>query len=216
MIGFERWFFTTDYVDISLDNVQWYPLTDQNPEALNEISKNSYNQSKINITDINNENIETMVGNNPDLEDFYTNYDRFAVDTLSKIKYQDYLNSLSPEQLEIVKSGKHLYQLDFSNKGGLVMPLIIKFTYKNGNSEIMRIPAEIWAVDNYNISKVFVLDNEITSIELDPFQETADCYMENNSWPKKVVPTRFELYQYNRRQQPNPMQRQQNIDQMQK
>ena len=43
------------------------------------------------------------------------------------------------------------YQLDFSNHGGLVMPLILQFEFADGSREIKRIPAEIWSRNSLRI-----------------------------------------------------------------
>ncbi len=40
-----------------------------------------------------------------------------------------------------------MYQVKFKNIGGLVMPLVIEWTYKDGSKEIDRIPAEIWRLN---------------------------------------------------------------------
>ena len=48
------------------------------------------------------------------------------------------------EEQEILNENKHFYELKFSNKGGLVMPIILDFTLKNKEHEIVKIPVEIW------------------------------------------------------------------------
>jgi len=40
--------------------------------------------------------------------------------------------------------GKNLYELTLKNKGGLVTPIIIEWTFVDGSKEIEKIPAEIW------------------------------------------------------------------------
>ncbi|MBT33641.1 MAG: aminopeptidase [Thalassobius sp.] len=103
-------------------------------------------------------------------------------------------DNLTDEQKEQVKEKPYFYELSFENKGGLVMPLILEFTYKDGSKEIKRIPAEIWRRNDEKISKVFNTSQEVTSIVLDPFEETADTDLTNNYWPKQEMPSRFQLY----------------------
>jgi hypothetical protein len=74
------------------------------------------------------------------------------------------------------------------------MPLILNFTFKDGSSEEVRIPAEVWKRNNYNITKAFFFTKEVISVELDPWLETADTDMNNNNWPPKLQPSKFELY----------------------
>ena len=56
------------------------------------------------------------------------------------------------------------------------------------------------------IKKIFILDKEVINIKLDPFLETADVNMNNNYWPPRMEPTRFQLYKQKERFQQNPMQ----------
>ncbi len=88
---------------------------------------------------------------------------------------------------------KNIYEITLSNKGGLVMPVIIEWTYKDGSKEIERIPAEIWRVNETKVTKVFVKDKEVTSVVLDPQKETADINIDDNVFPKAEKPaSKFE------------------------
>ena len=91
------------------------------------------------------------------------------------------------------------YQLDFSNVGGMVMPLVIQFEYADGSKEIKRVPAEIWSSNNLKTSKLFLLDKEVVAVTLDPMQETADCDTGNNHWPPQLSENRFERFKSNHR-----------------
>jgi hypothetical protein len=64
------------------------------------------------------------------------------------------------------------------------------------------------------VSKVFVYDQPVVSFRLDPFLETADTDLDNNTWPKVMLPTRYQLYKQEPKRE-NPMQRQQRLEQMQ-
>jgi hypothetical protein len=88
----------------------------------------------------------------------------------------------------------------------MIMPLIVRFNFEDGSHEVQRIPAEIWSMNNLVTSKVFVFDKKVESVELDPFLETADVDLNNNYWPPRVVPTRFELFKSRMPSRKNPMQ----------
>ena len=109
-------------------------------------------------------------------------------------------------ELDILNSDKNYYELQFSNLGGLVMPVILEFEYVDGSKEVVRIPAELWKSNNEQVRKVFVFDNELASVTLDPFLETADVDRNNNYWPARVEPTRFQLFK-DRKSRENLMQR---------
>jgi len=190
------WFYSTDHVDISMDDVQWLQINTKDPSIEKPIAEEKSNKFPEDIsTTRNKKDIEkTYAEEDNSLYDFYNSYNPFAVTEKDKKKYTKYLEKLSGSERAILESNFNYYQLSFSNKGGLVMPLILKFTFKDKTSETMRIPAEIWKSNNYNISKVFFFEKEVISIELDPNLETADTDISNNSWPRKIVPTRFELY----------------------
>lgn len=107
-----------------------------------------------------------------------------------------------------------MYELTFSNKGGMVMPIIVEWTYKDGTKEIDRIPAQVWRLNEGKVIKTFIKDKEVASVKLDPYRETADINPGNNSWNTIAEPSRFTLFkqgQGGRRtgggQAGNPMQR---------
>ena len=85
------------------------------------------------------------------------------------------------------------------------MPVILEFEFMDGTKELIRIPAEIWSTDNYNVTKVFSFDKVVKSLVLDPFLETADVDTYNNSWPRSEKPSRFELFKDSHKSK-NPMQ----------
>ncbi len=110
-------------------------------------------------------------------------------------KFQQYLSGLSEEEKNVLEADKFYYELSFENVGGLVMPLILEFTFADGTTEVQRIPAEIWRMGTKEITKVFPFDQEVVSIVLDPFIETADTDTSNNYYPSKSAVNRFDLYQ---------------------
>lgn len=121
--------------------------------------------------------------------------------------------SLHPKERAFLEKKQHFYQLDFSNIGGLVMPLILEFQFEDGTKEIQRIPAEIWRLNNQKISKVFAFDKSLKQVVLDPNLETSDVDTENNYYPRQVEPSRFELFKSRaggrgKSQGENPMQQQ--------
>ncbi len=82
-------------------------------------------------------------------------------------------------------SSKFFYEVTFDKPGGLVMPIIVEFTYKDGTKARKTYPAQIWRYNDAQITKVINSDKEIINITLDPDQETADVDTSNNNWPKK-------------------------------
>jgi hypothetical protein len=89
---------------------------------------------------------------------------------------------------------KNLYEVTLSNKGGMIMPVIIEWTYKDGTKEIERIPAEIWRVNEQKMTKVFVKQKEVVNIVLDPNQEITDVNMKDNVFPKRPDTSKFDEF----------------------
>lgn len=83
------------------------------------------------------------------------------------------------------KQSKYHYEITYEKPGGLVMPIIVEFTFKDGSKERKTYPAQIWRYTDDEVTKVFSSSKEIESILVDPDLETADVDTSNNSWPKK-------------------------------
>jgi len=191
------WFYGTDAVDISLDSVKAYTINTKNPETNAAYDRQQFernNLQHISAQRNREEGTRFAVEADTSLKDFYGKYDHFAATPLTKESYQAMYNALSPEEKQFYESKNYFYQLNLSNKGGLVMPLIIEWTYTDGTKEVDRISAYIWRKNEQKVSKVFAKTKEVKSIKLDPYRETADIDEDNNSWPRSFTPSRFELF----------------------
>ena len=191
------WFYTTDNVDISLDEVTEFQLDTKNPEIEKPLAAIKTKEAlEKDVTYQNNKkDLPTVaVERNAALKDFYNTYDPNNVTASDKENYKKFLASLDPKEKALLESKKHFYQLDFSNKGGLVMPLILEFTFEDGTKQTERIPAEIWRLNNEKVNKVFAFDKAVKSIILDPNLETTDIDTDNNYYPRIVSPSKFELF----------------------
>ena len=191
------WFFTNDHCDIALESVQWFQLNTHDPEVEKDWQKKSDDSANKNISGIRNK-VDIKRTKNEDLpllDDKYNTADPYAVSEEDKEAYEDFIASISDDQKSLLGQGYNFYQIDFENKGGLVMPLILRFTFTDNTDEVVRIPAEIWKRNDEQVSKVFFFKKEVDKVELDPFLETADCELEDNFWPRKKVPTRFDIFE---------------------
>jgi hypothetical protein len=82
------------------------------------------------------------------------------------------------------KHKKYHYEITYNKPGGLVMPIIVEFTYKDGTKERKTYPAQIWRLNDQEVTKVFSSSKEIENITIDPDLETADVDTTNNNWPQ--------------------------------
>jgi hypothetical protein len=93
------------------------------------------------------------------------------------------------EGLKINKSktanSNYFYEITFNKPGGLVMPIIVGYTYEDGTTEKKTYPAQIWRYNDKQVTKAVHSEKQITKIVIDPDLETADVDLTNNSFPKE-------------------------------
>lgn len=210
------WFFGIDPVDISLDSVKYFRLdAPANAAALKKPEFTHLGK----IRNAEDKRISFAVDADTSLRDFYY-YNRSGDDDETMFRRMMQGSEAGPatvdKSLDSLKekwASKHFYELTFRNVGGLVMPIIVEFTFKDGSKEVDRIPAQIWRKNEQKVTKLFMKDKEVSSIQLDPYKETADINEENGMWPIKELPSRFQLFKSGRssrgasRMGPNPMQK---------
>ncbi|MBI1266539.1 MAG: M1 family peptidase [Cryomorphaceae bacterium] len=190
------WFYSNDHVDMGLKKVRWFQMDTKNPQE--EMAFNKA-QDEAKPADISLERdkqyiVQTMLEADPSLNDFYTTRNKYEVLSLDTQEFERYMGELTDEERRLIESSKQFYEVTVENLGGLVMPLIFKFTYVDGTEEIRKIPVEVWRMSEKTITKVFITEKEVESIALDPYMEIADVDMSNNNWPPVQQPTRFELF----------------------
>ena len=208
------WFYSTDNVDISLDNVKWFQLNTQNPEIEKGIKEQTDKAKDKFIGDTRNKIAitKTINENDPEIDDFYAKRSIYKVDALDRKEFEVFNAKLSDEDRKLLNSNKQFYELSFSNLGGLVSPIIIEATFDDNSTEVVRIPAEIWRMYEEKVSKVLIFNKQVISFKIDPFLETADTDLNNNSWPARVEPTRYDMFKEKQTVRENPMQRQKRVE----
>ncbi|MCA1625943.1 MAG: M1 family metallopeptidase [Acidobacteria bacterium] len=199
------WFYTTDHVDISIENVRLYQINTQNPNVEKELLRRQENERPKTLSQQRNESLPKRIDLYPSLRDFYNDNDQFRITDIERKDYQDFVASLDDVEKSIINGGYYFYIVDLKNVGGLVMPLIFKVEYMDGTNEEIRVPVEIWRYDNFNVSKLIVAKKEVKAIVLDPNLETADTDLNNNFFPRRVVPTRFQVFKSGQRGNAQPV-----------
>ena len=203
------WFYTTDHVDIAIDDVKWFQMDSKNPEVELAAKKKEKESAPTSIISIRNKEDITQTQDEKDksLRDFYSEYDPYKINKYKKEEYNKYISKLSNKEKAMLNAGHSFYEISFKNVGGLVMPILLEFEYMDGSKEMHNIPAEIWKLNNEEVSKVFVTQKEIRSMTLDPYLETADTELNNNHYPPKQKINKFELFKDRQRgNRSNPMQ----------
>ncbi|MBD98601.1 MAG: aminopeptidase, partial [Verrucomicrobia bacterium] len=203
------WFFTTDHVDISIDNAEWVQINSRKPAVEKGKLKAERDNSESFVGDLRNESNRrnTVVEIDPSTKDFYNSHDPLNVTDIDEKNYQNYMKKLSSEEKSFLDINKEIYELKFSTHGGLIMPIILGVNYEDGTSEKIYIPAEIWRFKDKTVTKVFFLNKKVKEFVLDPNLETADIDRSNNYWPPKIIESRFSLFKEEKNNSKNTMQK---------
>ena len=194
------WFYTTDHVDISLDRVYEMRLDTEDPDVdfarLRETRESE--PPSVFVEKNEAEGRRTWVERNPQVRDFYDENDEFTVTGVERKRYDEFLAGLEDWEratLErAVDEDLNYYILELSNLGGLVMPILLELTYAGGGQEQISLPAETWRRAPHGLKKLIVSPEKISSIVVDPKWETADVDIENNYYPRRMIPSRIESF----------------------
>ena len=177
------WFYTVDNVDVELDEVKWFKVRSEQK-------------------DLENKNIKAKQGDlsaksKDKLTDFSGGAQEFTMINTDDRMYGEFKNKINDGDVRKRLADKNLYEITLKNKGGLVTPVIIEWTFKDGTKEIEKIPAEIWRVNETEVKKVFMKDKEVTNVVIDPDGATGDVNLSDNVFPKKPMESKFDQLKKN-------------------
>jgi len=175
------WFFTTDNVDIELADVKWFQVKEDESSVESKVKKGK--STKISGS-----------GKPNNGKDFSNGPAEFNVSNTPAQSYGEFLSRLDEDKVREKLANKHFYELTLKNKGGLVMPVIIEWTYADGSKEIERLPAQIWRLNELQVTKTFLKEKEVVNIAIDPNSELADVNRSNNQFPKGSPSSKFDSF----------------------
>lgn len=199
------WFYSTARVDVAVTGMTEQILDTRNPEIEKKRAKEFKESRPETLSAQRYADEAKRLDSHPELKDFYNSWDEFAVTHGDKADYEKFLETLSPNDRVLLASKKRFYSVSFENIGGLVTPLPLRLTYVDGTQKELTLPAEIWRYNAKKVSKLFIEDKALASVEFDPYLATADTDEANNAFPAKIQKSRFQLFKID--DKPNPMQR---------
>lgn len=173
------WFYTTDNCDMTLDEVKWFKVRKDQTTLENKTKSATKGD------------LATKQGEAKP-NDFSQGPQYFSVIPTDSRLYGEFANRLDDKAVIAKMENKNFYEITLTNKGGLVMPVIIEWTFKDGSKEIERLPAEIWRINETKVTKVFEKDKEVVNVVIDPLKETADINQEDNIFPRVIQPSKFD------------------------
>ena len=199
------WFYSTDHVDIALNNIHLASLDTLDPQINLAKDRVDFENEPLILHDQRNEaaKIETRVTERPELLDIYNEYDEFTPSDREMGDSKEILEDLydkndsDPEWkkkalVEAIEKDEGYYIFEFSNKGGLVMPIPLEITYEDGTKELIRIPVEIWRKNSKKTKWLKRSKLKITQAVIDPYWEIGDTQIENNYYPTRLIPARLK------------------------
>ena len=179
------WFYTTDYVDIGIKEINQYYVSPNPSEELKKVL--------IDEMGIPRNSWRPLIFLDKFENDKENNKEKAPLDN-SKL-LNNYLNeNYSKEEISKLNIPKYYYEVIFNKPGGLVMPIIIDIEYDDGTTERKKYPAQVWRKNDLEVRKVLTSNKKILSIKLDPDKETADIDVSNNSWPKVESNSDFDNF----------------------
>jgi hypothetical protein len=182
------WFYTTDYTDIGIKEVKKYAVVSDVDENKKNLAQNYARRYRMDPNALvyfvaeGEEGYEDALKNSQSMEDFVT--------------VKEYImDNFTPEQQKnMKKTPNYFYQVTFDKPGGLVMPLIVEYAYADGSKEKITYPAQIWRLNDKQVTRTLATDKEIVAITVDPDLETADIDTSNNSWPREAQESDFDRF----------------------
>ena len=179
------WFYTTDYVDISIKEFNQYYVSPNPSEELT-----NYLQNDIGIP---RNRWRPLVFFDKFENDDDNKKENEAIEN-SKLLNNYLKENYTEEEIQNLEIPKYFYEIVFEKPGGLVMPIIIDIKYEDGDVQRKTYPAQVWRKNDNEVRKLISSDKKISEIVLDPEKETADIDTRNNSWPRKIEGTDFDKF----------------------
>ena len=178
------WFYTTDYVDISVKEVNQYFVSPNPGLEMKKIMKQR---------GISRERLRPLI--------FFEKFENDSLDFKEKTPKENsklltnYISeNYSVEEIENLRIPKYFSEIVFEKPGGLVMPIIVDIKFEDGEVVRKKYPAQVWRKNDKEVRKVITSDKKIVEINLDPDKETADIDTRNNSWPKVEEKSDFDKF----------------------
>jgi hypothetical protein len=176
------WFYTTDNCDQSIDQVKWYKMRKEEKG----LEKKDVKVKKGDLAANSGENKYQDFNGGPEPYSLIPTDPRLNGEFASAVDDKGIMQKLE---------NKNLYEVTLSNEGGLVMPVIIQWTFADGTNEIERIPAEIWRTNERKVNKVFIKEKEVVNVVLDPNRELTDVDLQDNIFPRPgSTPSKFDSF----------------------
>ena len=178
------WFYSTDNNDIGIKEVKKYYVSNEPSKEVSEFLKTRRRR------DSDPGKMVYMIAD--DSENYKPELNK-SFKIADCIALNEYVNKqFNADERAKLNEPNYFYQVTFNKPGGLVMPIIVELTYEDGTVEMQKFPAQIWRLNDKEVSRTFATKKQIVKITIDPKLETADVDVTNNVWPRAEVKSKFD------------------------
>jgi len=195
------WFYGTDHVDVAVGDIREYQVSTQDPEVEFPLKRSAFAADwpeSYSVRQNRAEGRQIRVDRYPELKDFYNENDQFVVTNKDRNEFKEFRERLRDWERTVldraIKAGEYVYFIDFKNIGGLVTPLPLTLNYIDGSTEDYLVPAEVWRYNALEVTKLFIRNKRLASVELDRNHLIADADKTNNITPRRIAQSRVELF----------------------
>jgi hypothetical protein len=179
------WFYGTGHVDVALTGIVRARIDSRDPAVEKALARAEAEAAPKPLAVLRNTG-PTAVQTDPSLADWYTGQDRYAVAAEDEAAAKAKIAAMSEMDRDALANAGFLYRLTFRNVGGVITPIPLKLTFKDGRTESLTIPAHVWRADPAQAIWTYRSRDELVSAEVDPLWETGDTDRSNNAWPGRI------------------------------
>ena len=172
------WFYSTDVVDIGVKEVKRYYVSPTPSKEVNNLLAR-YGMTADDL--------------NPSVFMVAENSEEFDA-SLAEGKPTDHSEVLASTLVEGQEFPAYFYEIEFEKPGGIVMPIIVEYSYADGTTERITYPVQVWRKNDASVKKLITSDKELIGVTVDPDAETADIDLTNNAWPKQEADYDFDAF----------------------
>ena len=200
------WFYSTDHVDIAVEKIYDFTVEARDPDIAKPLKQAEADAERTSISDERNGPLPKRTHLYPELLDFYNTFDELDVTEDDRRSYEAFMRRLDDDDRKTVeqiqRTPLHFNVVRFRNHGGAVMPLPLELTWADGSVEEVLLPAEVWKENPETFSKLFVSNQPLARVHLDPQRRIADADQTNNVYPSELIPGRFGIEPWPKRFNP--------------
>lgn len=177
------WFFSTDVVDVAIESVSAFAIERETFEAKaipsGHLETEKHEDYLLTYKPHRLRNTPTLLERDTSMQDHYFK----AKVAAGYVPGADKSAKPEPKPVQYpIVDPQFLYEINFRNVGGLVMPVILKWVYEDGSEELETVPVTVWRRNEEHFTKTFPKTKKVKQLVVDPYSETADINTSNQVW----------------------------------